>query len=111
MNKELYTKLLDFKTQGLLTITRNDIPEDLTAELGMLAFNFSNGKRIFKPITKITKDTQLGTQIRIDTTIPANDFASGVGFAYRFLLDTDLSNFDGNLIKFSINIDYISAND
>lgn len=110
MNKELYTKLLDFKIQGLLTITRNDIPEDLTAELGMLAFNFSNGKRIFKPITKITKDAQLGTQIRIDTTIPANDFASGVSFAYRFPSDVDLTNFNGNSIKFSINIDYISEN-
>lgn len=110
MNKELYTRLLDFKTQGLLTITRNDIPEGLTAELGMLAYNFSDGKRIFKPITEITKDTQLGTQIRVDTTIPANDFASGIAFAYRFPLDVDLSNFDGNLIKFSINIDYISEN-
>lgn len=110
MNKELYTRLLDFKVQGIITITQNDIPEGLTAELGILAFNFSDGKRIFKPITEITKDTQLGTQIRIDTTIPANDFAGGIAFAYRFPSDVDLSNFDGNLIRFSINIDYISEN-
>ena len=110
MNKELYDRNLDFKTQGLLTITRNDIPEGLTAELGILAYNFSNSKRIFKPITEITKDTQLGTQIRVDTTIPANDFASSIAFAYRFPSDVDLSSFDGNLIRFSINIDYISEN-
>ena len=109
MNKELYTRLLDFKTQGMITITQNNILEGLTAELGMLAYNFSDGKRIFKPITKITKNTQIGEIIRVDKTIPTNDFASGIAFAYRFTSDTDLSNFDGNCIKFSIDVDYISG--